>query len=163
MTVDRDEIHTCKIKDFYHPCTEFSRAFDFAEYWDSFVVPLDERFKKWDELEYAECEELGASAKKLPEIRKGCCGDKYYMPQLESVKVVWLLTTEWVVVETYKMIPECRIRPEETYKWLYDVVQFHRVLNKLYKNKELTAEEAIEELKKWKFEMVDRGYCYSRA
>jgi len=135
------------IKDFYYPCKEFARGFDFSRYWDEFVEPLDERFPKWKYLEKTGTGESDFTSRLLPKLRDRCDG-KYSIFETEVFKVVQLMTTEWVIVEKF------RISPLVSDYRNYDVVQFHRVLNKLFKNKEMSAKEAIEELKKWTFEPV---------
>jgi len=133
------------IKDFYSPCKEFARGFDFSKYWDEFVVPLDERFKKWVDLERVAIEEHEIIARLIPNIRDLCNG-KYKLPLPSEMKVVQLSTTEWVVVEEFISASK-----EVEFTQIYDVVQFHRVLTKLFKGVELSPEEAIKELKKWTF------------
>jgi len=133
------------IKDFYTPCKEFARGFDFSKYWDEFVVPLDERFKKWVDLERVAIEEHEIIARLIPNIRDACNG-KYNLSLPSEMKVVQLSTTEWVVVEDFKT--EIKgVEPSQE----FNVLQFHRVLTKLFKGVELSPEEAIEELKKWTF------------
>lgn len=130
------------IKDFYTPCKEFARGFDFSKYWDEFVVPLDERFKNWVALKRTAIEKREIVTRLLPNIR-----DDGYKLQLPSeMKVVQLITSEWVVVEDF--ISESK---EVEFTQIYDVAQFHRVLTKVFKGVDLSAEEAIGELKKWTF------------
>lgn len=145
---DPDDWAMCfGIKDFYGSHKEFSRGFDFSKYWDEFVEPLDERFPKWKYLKETGTGELELTARLLPKLRD-CCDGKYSVFKTEVFKVVLLCTSEWVIVETFIT------GPDERHRKFYDVVQFHRVLNKLFKNKEISAEEAIEELKKWTFEPI---------
>lgn len=140
------KIETFEIRDFRHLCNEFARGFNFGEYWDDYVVPLDERFKNWDSLKRILPETgYGYEVRILPELRKGVQGDKYLVSYPTAVKAVRLASTEWVVEEVW-----FGDQLSDSNGMMYDVVQFHRILAKLFENRELTAEEAIEELKKWR-------------
>ena len=121
---------------------ELNDRFDIEKYYKEYLTKLDERFIPWDELHWAggDCH--------FPTFR-----DYLGVAVPESIGYSVILSKEpmskvWYIQENVSFIGNrYGLRIEDEVVIVHKIVNFHRIITKLFKGKELSVDEAVAELK----------------
>ena len=121
---------------------ELNDRFDFKKYYNEYLTKLDERFVPWDELHWSGGDIV------FPNFRDNITKD---IPEVVDYSVLLRrepLSTFWYIQEyvCYKS-DFCNSGEEIEMTGIHHMVDFHRIITKLFKGKELTVDEAVAELK----------------
>lgn len=121
---------------------ELNDRFDFKKYYNEYLTKLDERFVPWDELR------MSGGDIHFPNFRDNLTKG---IPEIFEYSVILSrepMSTFWYVQENVSYKNDFYNSGEEIGAVVaHKMVDFHRIITKLFKGKELSVDEAVAELK----------------
>lgn len=121
---------------------KLNERFDVEKYYKEYLTKLDERFIPWDELHWSGGDIV------FPNFRGNITKD---IPEVVDYSVLlrrWPMSTHWYIQECVGYKNDfCNSKEELDMTANHYMVDFHRIITKLFKGKELSVDEAVAELK----------------
>lgn len=122
-----------------------NERFNFKKYWNEYLTKLDERFIPWDNLKVSGGDVV------FPSFRDNLVKD---WPEVFDYSVIlsrYPMSTEWYVQENIGYKSDSYNSGEEVEVVVcHKPVDFHRIVVKLFKGKDITVDEAVKELMPYK-------------